>query len=291
MEKEEVWKKVRQIDLIARRISAELGEGDVKSAFRGQGMVFSDVRPYAFGDNWRHFDWNVTARTGEPHVKVYQHEKELEVILLVDISPSSSFATGDQSKREAFAELAATICWSALRQMDRCGWLLFDDQPRLFRPASRNRKQTWQVILDVLTGTSQAGATHLTAAISHFLSLGTRRSLCFVLSDFQTPNFSQALTMLARKHEVIGLWYQDSWDMAIPDLGVVYIRDPETGNLRLVDTTSAKSRKTMQDAMRQKGEQLDAAFAAAGATLISIRQNEPLYLPLLKHFKQKRMKR
>jgi uncharacterized protein (DUF58 family) len=291
MESGEVWKKVRQIDLKARRISAELGEGDVKSAFRGQGMVFSDVRPYAYGDNWRHFDWNVTARTGEPHVKVYQHDKELEVMMLVDISPSSSFATGDQSKREAFAELAATICWSAMRHMDRCGWLLFDDQPRLFRPASRKRTQTWQVILDVLTGTSQSNETHLAGAIAHFLSLGTRRSLCFILSDFQTQDFRQALTMLAGKHEVIGLWCQDGWDTAIPDLGVVYIRDPETGYLRLIDTTSAKSRKTMQDAMHQKGEQLDAAFAAAGATLIPLRLKDPLYLPLLKHFKQKRMKR
>ncbi len=287
MDVEALLKKVRTIDLSAKQITADIGAGNWKSVMKGQGMTFSDVRPYTFGDNWRHFDWNVTARTGEPHVKVYRQDKEMQVFLLLDVSPSTWYGTSGPTKTEAIAELSAIIAWSAVRQMDRFGYLLFDEKPLQGELPSRKKQHIWMMLHRLLNQSSGASQTDIAGAIAHLSHWLQKRSLVFIISDFATPDFSKELKGLATRHEVVGLWCQDHWNREVPDLGLVRVLNPETHMLHWVDTSSTVSKNNLLSSINQHRIHLEQSFKNAGATLLPIPTWEPLHGPLLRFFNKK----
>lgn len=283
----ELLKKVRKIEIKTRRLSRNLFTGGYHSAFKGRGMSFSEVRQYQFGDDVRSIDWNVTARTGEPFIKIYEEERELTVMLLIDVSASSYFGTAEQHKQEILTEICAVLAFSAIANNDKVGVLLFSDRIELFIPPKKGRQHILRIIRELLFQKPSGHGTDLAGAMQYTHNMLKKRSVCFVLSDFIAEDYTAPLRVLARRHDCIGIQCWDPRERELPDIGLLLTRDIETGASGWADTTDPDFRKAYTRRFDERRRRTQTAFRQAGADFFSLPTTESYVQALLRFFEQR----
>ena len=242
MDTKELLKKVRKIEIKTRRLSNHIFGGEYHSTFKGRGMTFSEVREYQYGDDVRNIDWNVTARYNEPYIKVFEEERELTMMLMVDISGSEWFGTEAQFKNEIITEIAATLAFSATQNNDKIGLILFSDAIELYIPPKKGRSHVLRLIRELIEFQPKSKQTNISEALKFLSNVMKKRAIVFVLSDFIADDYKQTLKIAASKHDVTGIRIYDKKEEAIPNLGMVQMQDEETGELMLVNTSSKSVR-------------------------------------------------
>jgi uncharacterized protein (DUF58 family) len=289
METSDLLKKVRKIEIKTKGLSRHLFAGEYHSAFKGRGMSFSEVRDYQFGDDIRSIDWNVTARTGRPHVKIFEEERELTVMLLVDVSGSQFFGAFRQMKNEILTEICAVLAFSAINNNDKVGVILFSERIEKFIPPKKGRQHILFIIRELLNFEAKGRGTELAQAIEYFNNVIKKRSICFLLSDFMATGYESPLQVVAKRHDVIGIHLSDPRELELPAAGLLQARDAETGDTRWLDTNSSAVRG--QYALRYKLhlDYFRNAFRKCGASTIEI-QTQESYVQALLQFFQKRSK-
>lgn len=287
MESSELLKKVRKIEIKIKGLSRHLFSGEYHSAFKGRGMSFSEVRSYQYGDDVRNIDWNVTARTGEPHVKVYEEERELTVLLLVDASASSLFGSVRQFKSEVVTEICALLAFSAITNNDKVGLLLFTDRVELFIPPKKGRGHILRIIRELLDFEVKGRGTNLAIALEYFQHVIKKRCIGFVLSDFLTEGYEDALRIAARRHDLIGVRVSDLRDETLPDIGLVQAEDPESGTIAWLDTGSEAVRTRYAERFGAYSRYFKGAFLRAGADTVDIRAHTSYTQALLQFFQKR----
>lgn len=287
MDTKELLKKVRKIEIKTRRLSDHVFGGEYHSTFKGKGMTFSEVRQYQFGDDVRSIDWNVTARYNEPFVKVFEEERELTMMLMVDISGSEFFGTKNQFKNEIVTEIAATLAFSALQNNDKIGLILFTDKIELFIPPKKGKSHVLRIIRELLEYEAQSQQTDLVQALKYLTNVMKKKAIVFVLSDFITEGYADTLKIVARKHDVTGIRVFDEKEETIPNLGMVQMKDEETGEFLLVNTASKKVRSHYHTYYRQRVEAFTDAFRKSGAGVVDCRVDESYVKKLLGYFKRR----
>lgn len=283
MDSAELLKKVRKVEIKTRGLSRHLFTGGYHSAFKGRGMSFSEVRMYQFGDDVRAIDWNVTARTGEPHVKIFEEERELTVMLLVDVSGSAFFGTRGLFKQEFLTEICAVLAFSAIANNDKVGVLLFSDRIELFIPPQKGRQHTLRIIRELLNAKPSGRGTNLSGALQYMRNVIKKRSVCFVLSDFLASDYEDALRVLAKRHDCVGIHCWDTRERVLPDVGLLRVADAETGAENWIDTTNPDLRRDYQRRFDTTLLHTRTAFRKAGADFLSLPTHEP-YVQTLLHF-------
>ncbi len=287
METSELLKKVRKIEIKTRRLSRNLFTGGYHSAFKGRGMSFSEVRQYQFGDDIRAIDWNVTARTGEPHIKIFEEERELTVMLLVDVSGSSFFGTTGQLKQDVLTEICALLAFSADNNNDKVGLLLFSDRSELFISPKKGRQHMLRIIRELLNVQVSDRGTDLTGAFQYTRNVLKKRSICFVLSDFWANGYDAALRVLARRHDCVGIHCWDPRERKLPDVGLLKVRDAESGRQKWVDTTDPELRQHYAERFEDNRARAAAAFRRAGADFLSLQTTDSYASALLQFFEKR----
>ena len=287
MDTKELLKKVRKIEIKTRRLSDHIFGGEYHSAFKGRGMTFSEVRPYQYGDEVRTIDWNVTARYNEPYVKVFEEERELTMMLMVDISGSELFGTVNQFKKEVITEISATLAFSAIQNNDKVGLILFTDIVELFIPPKKGKSHILRIIRELLEFQPQSRETNVAEALKYLSNVMKKKAIVFVLSDFIGDNYEQTLKITGNKHDVTGIRVYDPREESLPNLGVVQMQDAETGRLQLVNTQSAQNRKSYERFYREKVGYFQESFKRAGSGIIHCRVDESYVKKLLGYFKQR----
>ncbi len=275
------------MELKTRGLSHHLFTGGYHSAFKGRGMSFSEVRMYQFGDDVRSIDWNVTARTGAPHVKIFEEERELTVMLLVDISGSSFFGTTGLSKQEVLTEICAVLAFSAISNNDKVGLLLFSDKPELFIAPKKGRQHILRIIRELVNVRPSDKGTDLAAALQYTRNVMKKRTVCFVLSDFQAENYEAPLRILARRHDFIGLQCWDPRERVLPNVGLLHVKDPESVASRWIDTSNPAIRQGYTQRFDQHQAQTAALFRRAGADFLSVQTTDSYVNALLRFFEQR----
>lgn len=286
MDTADLLKKVREVEIVTRRLSKLLFMGGYHSAFKGRGMSFSEVRNYQYGDDVRNIDWNVTARTGEAFVKIFEEERELSVMLLADVSASSFFGSGlGPDKKDFITELCAVLAFSASSNHDKTGLLLFSDQTELYLNPTQGRAHNLRMIRELLNVAPKSTRTDLEAACVFTRNVLKKRSICFIVSDFySSTNYELALSVLGRRHDCIGIHVWDAAERQLPDLGIIEVLDPESGTLYATDTANPDVRRqytTRFDAHRQRVQTI---FQNAGCDLISLRTDQDYTPELIRLF-------
>ena len=288
METSEIIKKVRKIEIKARGLSSNIFAGQYHSAFKGRGMAFSEVREYQFGDDVRDIDWNVTARFHRPYVKVFEEERELTVMLLIDVSGSLDFGTQRQMKRDMVTEIAATIAFSAIQNNDKIGVVFFSDKIEKYIPPKKGRKHILYIIREMLDFHPESKRTDVKQAIEFLSSVQKRRTTAFFLSDFYVrDDFQQSLQICNRKHDVVAIQVYDQRAKELPDVGLMKVVDAETGFEQYIDTSSKRLRKEYQRYWMNRQGQLDEVFNKSNVDHVSIATNEDFVKSLLLLFKQR----
>ena len=242
MDTTERLKKVRKIEIKTRRLSDHIFGGEYHSTFKGRGMTFSEVRQYQYGDDVRNIDWNVTARYNEPYVKVFEEERELTMMLMVDVSGSELFGTSDQFKKEVITEISATLAFSALQNNDKVGLILFSDEVELFIPPKKGKSHVLRIIRELLEFKPQSNQTDLAEALKFLTNVMKKKAIVFVLSDFITDGYDTTMKIVGNKHDVTGIRVYAEKEEYIPNLGMVQVMDAESGNYQLINTGSKKVR-------------------------------------------------
>lgn len=287
METAELIKKVRRIEIKTKGLSKHIFAGEYQSAFKGRGMSFSEVRGYQYGDDVRNIDWNVTARTGDPHVKVFEEERELTVMLLVDISKSSFFGTVKQMKNELITEICAVLAFSATTNNDKVGLLLFSDQIEKFIPPKKGKHHILRIIRELLDTRPQGQGTDLSQALQYFNNMVKKRSICFLLSDFLADGYERALAVAGRRHDLIGMHLFDPREKDLPDMGLIRAYDAETGQTNWLDTSSRKVRKHYHDWYASHMDYFQSAFRKSNADVISVETTDDYVLALRRFFESR----
>jgi uncharacterized protein (DUF58 family) len=287
MDTKELLKKVRKIEIKTRRLSNHIFGGEYHSTFKGRGMTFSEVRQYQFGDDVRNIDWNVTARYSEPFVKVFEEERELTMMLMVDVSGSEMFGTAQQFKNEVITEIAATLAFSATQNNDKIGLILFSDQIELYIPPKKGRSHVLRIIRELIEFNPENKNTDIAEALKFMQNVMKKKAIVFVLSDFIADDYHQTMKIVAKKHDVTGIRIYDKREEEIPNLGMVEMQDEETGELMLVNTTSKKVRLNYGNFYRQKVEYFKDSFTKSGAGTIDCRVDESYVKKLLGYFKRR----
>ena len=287
MDTKELLKKVRKIEIKTRRLSDHIFGGEYHSTFKGRGMTFSEVRQYQFGDDVRSIDWNVTARYNEPFVKVFEEERELTMMLLVDVSGSEFFGTTSQFKKELITEISATLAFSAMQNNDKVGLILFAEEVELFIPPKKGKSHVLRIIRELLEFKPNTSGTNLGEALKFLTNVMKKKAIVFVLSDFIADDYDNPLRIVGNKHDVTGIRVYDEKEEAIPNLGVVQMLDPETGDVRLVNTKSKKVRMDYAKYHRNKVDYFTDSFAKSGSGIIHCRVDESYVRKLLGYFKQR----
>ena len=288
METADILKKVRKIEIKTRGVSRHFFSGDYHSAFKGQGMSFSEVREYQYGDDVRSIDWNVTARTGEPYIKLYEEERELSVMLVVDMSRSTYFGSHGQLKSDLLTELCAVLAFSAISNNDKVGALFFSDRVEKYIPPKKGRKHILLIIRELINFEPSNTGTDLTVALRYLNNVAKKRNIVFVVSDFQTPDYDDALRLAARRHDLIGIHLFDKREMTIPDIGLVRVRDSETERVMWLDTSDSNTRARYATAYAAHYEKFRQAFLRARTDFISIETGEGYIQLLHELFKSRR---
>jgi uncharacterized protein (DUF58 family) len=288
METSEIIKKVRKIEIKARGLSSNIFAGQYHSAFKGRGMAFSEVREYQFGDDVRDIDWNVTARFHRPYVKVFEEERELTVMLLIDVSGSLDFGTQKQMKRDMVTEIAATIAFSAIQNNDKIGVVFFSDKIEKYIPPKKGRKHILYIIREMLDYHPESKRTDVKQAVEFLSSVQKRRTTAFILSDFYVRNdFQQSLQIANRKHDVVAIQVYDQRARELPDVGLMKVVDAETGFEQYVDTSSKRLRDSYRKYWQGRQSQLLETFNKSNVDNVSIATNEDFVKALLILFKQR----
>ena len=288
METSEIIKKVRKIEIKTRGLSSNIFAGQYHSAFKGRGMAFSEVREYQFGDDVRDIDWNVTARFHRPYVKVFEEERELTVMLLIDVSGSLDFGTQKQMKRDMVTEIAATIAFSAIQNNDKIGVVFFSDKIEKYIPPKKGRKHILYIIREMLDFHPESKRTDVKQAVEFLSSVQKRRTTAFILSDFYVRNdFMQSLQIANRKHDVVAIQVYDQRAKDLPDVGLMKVVDAETGFEQYVDTSSKRLRDSNRKYWMNRQTQLLETFNKSNVDNVSIATNEDFVKALMMLFKQR----
>lgn len=287
METAELLKKVRKVEIKTKGLCSQLFSGEYHSAFKGRGISFSEVREYEAGDEIRSIDWNVTARMNHPYVKVFEEERELVVMLMVDVSASSLFGTVKEFKRDLITEISALLAFSAIRNGDKVGMILFSDRIEQFIPAKKGTSHILRIIRELLDITPVSKGTDLTGAFHFLNNMLKKESVVFVISDFMSSGYETMLRITARKHDVIGIHVYDHRETEIPDMGLTYIEDPENGRLACIDTSSTAVRDhyAMQYASRLK--KVTASFRQSGIDAITVSTGDDYIRALMLLFERR----
>lgn len=295
----EVLKKVRQIEIRTKRLVSDTLAGQYHSVFKGRGMNFDSVREYVPGDEVRAIDWNVTARAGRPFVKKFVEERELTLLLMVDVSASGDFGSRTQSKRELAAEIASVLAFSAIKNSDKVGLLLFTDRVELCVPPRKGRRHVLRIVRDVLSFEPNGRGTDLAHALKFANDISDRRSIVFLLSDFQTPNsspeaiadFRLALRQVNRRHDLVALPIEDPHERELPDLGLVALEDAETGEMIEIDTANSAVRERFSEIAHARSEQLQKLFNREAIDSFRLSTDRPYVADLMIFFKNRARKR
>ena len=277
---EEIIKKVRKREIKARGLSQQMFSGEYHSAFKGRGMAFSEVREYQYGDDVRNIDWNVTARLAHPYVKIFEEERELTVMLLVDVSGSGRFGTQSQFKEELAAEVAATLAFSAIANNDKVGVILFSDRIEKFIPPKKGRQHILRIIRELITFRPESNGTDIAQALGYFSNIIKRRCTAFLLSDFYDRGYDDALKIAASKHDIVALRLVDCREEHLEDLGLVKFYDPESTETLWVDTGSASVRRVVDARAAMQAEQTERTMLRYGIDMATLHPGEDFVKPL-----------
>jgi uncharacterized protein (DUF58 family) len=284
----ELLKKVRKIELKTRGLSNQVFSGAYKTRFKGRGMSFSEVRQYQYGDDVRNIDWNVTARTSEPYVKVFEEERELTFMLLIDVSGSAFFGTTQQSKMEIATEIAATLAFSASANNDKVGAIFFSDKVEKFIAPKKGKGHILRIIRDMLSAEPTKAETNLNEPLKYLTNIITKRCTAFIISDFMCQNYDNAIKLAANRHDTIGIHLYDPIEVEMPNVGLLPMVDAETGKTGWVDTSSESVRMNYNNWYGNNLEYFKKTFLRNNADVMSIATNQPYLTPLMKFFKERR---
>jgi uncharacterized protein (DUF58 family) len=292
MDSTDIFKKVRKIEIKTRGLSNHIFSGQYHSAFKGTGMTFSEVREYQYGDDIRNIDWNVTARFNKPFVKIFEEEREMTVMLLVDVSGSNDFGSQQQTKRSLTAELAAVLAFSAIQNNDKVGVILFSSKIEKFIPPKKGTSHILRIIREIIDYKPEERGTNIAEPLQFLTSAIKRRTTAFLISDFMTQgDFTKEMQMAASKHDLVALRITDHRETEIPKVGLVKFRDLETGIDRWIDTSSSTVRQRFKEIMQQRGADLDRTFILHGIDNTLIYTNEDYVRPLMQLFKKRESRR
>lgn len=287
MDSAELISKVRKIEIKTRGLSAQVFSGEYHSAFKGRGMAFSEVREYMPGDDIRSIDWNVTARFNHPYVKVFEEERELTVMLLVDVSASGNFGTNRQFKRDLLTELAAVLAFSAIQNNDKAGVILFSDKIELFIPPKKGKTHILRIIRELINTEPAGQGTDISMALRYFNNMIKKRCIAFLVSDFIATGYEDALKVAGKKHDLAAIRINDQREAVMPDMGLVRFYDAETGTASLVDTGNAAFRRDYELWYKQTQKQTDELFNRSGIDHVSLVTGQSYVQPLLNLFKRR----
>ena len=287
METSELLKKVRRIEIKTKGLSKNIFAGEYHSAFKGLGMTFAEVREYQYGDDIRSIDWNVTARFGHPYIKVFEEERELTVVLLIDVSGSRDFGSVSQMKRDIFTEVAATIAFSTIQNNDKIGVIFFSDKIEKFIPPKKGRKHVLQIIRELIDFKPESNQTNIAAALRYFTNAIKKSSTAFIISDFIDTDFEKEMIIANRKHDVVALQVYDSREAELPDVGLIKLKDAETGRRVWVDTSDKRMRTTYKHSWGENQLALQKTFTKSGVDSVSMTTSEDYVRALMKLFKMR----
>lgn len=287
MQTSEILKKVRKVEIKTRGLSQNIFAGQYHSAFKGRGMAFSEVREYQFGDDIRSIDWNVTARFNHPYVKVFEEERELTIMLLIDVSGSGDFGTRGSSKREMITEIAATLAFSAIQNNDKVGVILFSDTVEKFIAPQKGRKHILYIIRELLNFEPQSRRTDVSFVLKYFTNAIKKRSTAFIISDFICDDFDKAMMIAGRKHDMVAMQVYDSCDAALPDVGLMKMEDSETGETLYVDTSDKSVRKAYEKYWQHNQERNQKIFSKNKVDMVSVSTDEDYVKALIALFRMR----
>jgi uncharacterized protein (DUF58 family) len=287
METKDLLKKVRKIEIKTRRLSDHIFSGEYHTSFKGRGMTFSEVRPYQFGDDIRSIDWNVTARYNEAHVKVFEEERELTMMLMVDISGSESFGSKNQFKKEIVTEIAATMAFSATQNNDKIGLILFSDQIELYIPPKKGKSHVLRIIRELIEFQPKSHKTDVAQALKFLSGTQKKKAIVFMISDFMTEEYEQTLKIASKKHDITGIRVYDIREEKMPDLGMISMLDAETGETQLVNTGSKSVRMEYEKHYHDKVNYFKETFRKCGSGVVNTRVDESYVTKLLGYFKSR----
>lgn len=291
MKTTDLIKKVRKIEIKTRGLSNQVFSGQYSSAFKGRGMSFSEVREYQFGDDIRAIDWNVTARLNHPYVKVFEEEREMTVMLLVDVSASGIFGTQNQLKQEMATEICATIAFSAIANNDKVGVIFFSDKIEKFIPPKKGKQHILMIIRELISFEPQSKGTDVAEALKYFRNVIKKRSIAFLISDFLSDDFEQSLSIANKKHDMVALHLFDKAEDILPDVGIVPFFDPETNQTSWINTSDKSWRKEFKANRQVQQIQLQKTFNKCGVDFVDIATDEKFVPALMKLFKKRESKR
>ena len=287
METKDLLKKVRKIEIKTRKLSSNIFGGEYHSAFKGRGMTFSEVRNYQFGDDVRTIDWNVTARYNEPFVKIFEEERELTLMLMVDVSNSALFGTNNALKKNIITEISATLAFSALQNNDKVGLILFSDQVELYIPPRKGKTHVLRIIRELIEFKPLSKKTDIKVALEFLTRILKKKSITFILSDFISSDYEKSLKIISKKHDLTGIKVYDKFEEAIPNLGLVQMFDQETEEIKMIDTSSKSLRDNYKREMSLNFKKFNDLFTKNGAGTISCRTDESYIKKLLNYFKNR----
>ena len=283
----EILKKVRRVEITTRGLVNEIFSGEYHSVFKGRGMSFAEVREYQYGDDIRSIDWNVTARAGTPFVKVFEEERELTVMLVVDVSASGDFGTRNQMKGEVAVEICALLAFSAIKNNDKVGLIIFSDRIEKFVPPRKGRRHVLRVLRELFYYEPEGRGTDVQVALDYLNHVVRRRAVVFLVSDFIAPEFDRPLSVAGRRHDVIAVRMGDRREDELPPLGFVEFEDAETGDRTLVNTSDKRFRAELHALVERSRAMQDGAFRRSKVDVIDIRTDEPYERPLMRFFKER----
>lgn len=287
MEATELLKKVRKIEIKTRGLTRHIFAGEYHSAFKGRGIAFSEVREYQYGDDIRSIDWNVTARFNHPYVKIFEEERELTVMLLVDVSGSGNFGTRKSFKRDIMTEVAAVLSFSAISNNDKIGVIFFSDKIEKFIPPQKGRKHILRIIRELLNFRAESSNTNLDAPLRFLTNAIKKRCTAFLISDFIAPGFEEALRIASSKHDIVAIKVFDQFETEIPDLGFIKVTDAENGTEKWIDTSSETVRKDYRKAWNNHIEEIKTTFKKCSVDSTFLNTSEDYVKPLIKLFESR----
>ena len=287
MDTKELLKKVRKIEIKTRRLSDHIFSGEYHTSFKGRGMTFSEVRQYQYGDDIRAIDWNVTARYNEAHVKVFEEERELTMMLMVDISGSESFGSKNQFKKDIVTEIAATMAFSATQNNDKIGLILFSDQIELYIPPKKGKSHVLRIIRELIEFHPKSHETDVSQALKFLSGTQKKKAIVFLISDFMSDEYESTLKIASKKHDITGIRVFDIREEKLPNLGMVPMLDAETGETQLVNTGSKAIRLAYEKEYQNKVDYFIETFRKSGSGVVNTRVDESYVTKLLSYFKSR----
>jgi len=284
---QEIFKKVRKIEIITRKLVQDVFSGEYHSTFKGQGMEFSEVREYSIGDDIRMIDWNVTARMGSPYVKKFVEERELTVFILIDMSASSKFGTKTQLKSEIAAEISALLSFSAIKNNDKVGMIIFTNKIEKYIPPKKGRTHILRIIREILLFKPESKETDLNVALNYLNKITKRRAIVFLISDFISPDFYKAIAVTNKKHDLIAITLKDPREKSFPKAGFIFLEDAETSEELIIESFNPLFHKKFNDITNQKDKELEKIFNKINIDYIKIDTEKPYINPLISFFKMR----